>query len=61
MDFKIDLDELLEEVKRIPEDDPRKITAKKIVEQRKNAKPDTEEDIKEWADSLSKKLSKLTD
>ena len=61
MEFNIDLDKLLEEVKAIPEDDPRRVMAKKLVEQRKNAKPETEEDIKEWADNLSKKLSTLND
>lgn len=61
MDFNIDLDKLLEEVKAIPEDDPRRVTARKIIEQRKNAKPETEEEIKEWAEDLSKKLSTLTD
>jgi hypothetical protein len=61
MDMNIDLNALLEEIKAMDENDPRKVAARKVVEQGKDKKPASLQEIEEWADNLSKQLSKLTD
>jgi len=61
MDMNIDLNKLLEEVKAMDENDPRKIAAKKIVEENKDNKPASLQEIEDWAQNLSTKLAKLTD
>jgi predicted NBD/HSP70 family sugar kinase len=65
MNMHLDLNEILAEIKAEAEEmkknkDLVKL-ADKIVEQKRNEKPATKEEIDEWADHLSKKLAKLND
>lgn len=57
MEIQIDLNELYQEIKN---DELREL-AEKVAEQHKNAKEETPEEIKEWAEKLANKLSTLTD
>ena len=59
MDFNIDLDKLLEEVKNKPKE--LKDLAQKVSDQHKKRKPESKEEIDQWASDLAENLSQLND
>lgn len=59
--MNIDLNKLLEEVKAMNESDPRKVLAQKIVDQRKNEKPQSLQELEEESQKLAEQLAKFDD
>jgi len=61
MDMNIDLNKLLEEIKAMDKDDPRKVLSQKIVDQRKNEKPQSLQELEEESNKLAEQLAKYND
>lgn len=59
--MNIDLNKLLEEIKAMDKDDPRKVLSQKIVDQRKNEKPQSLQELEEESNKLAEQLAKYND